>query len=258
MAETQGVQSLDRAFEILEHLCAVPEGMAIRDLVAQTKLNKSTIHRMLQAMLQRGYVRQEPITGRYYMTTKLCTLSSMIVDGLDLVRVARLPMEQLSQQLQETVHLVIREDTDIVYVHKVEAVSHSVRMAAQIGMHRPLYCTASGKAILSYMTEEQVASIWQRSNIQAYTAATIVSLPELQQDLEQCRKRRYALDLEENEPGVRCMATAIQDHTGKVCGALSVSVPQQHPLFHDMEQLTQPLLQAGSIIAGMMGYSRPV
>lgn len=258
MAETQGVQSLDRAFEIMEHLCAAPEGLAIRDLVAQTKLNKSTIHRMLQAMLQRGYVRQEAVTGRYCMTTKLCTLGSMIVDGLDLVRVARFPMEQLSQQLQETVHLVIREDTDIVYVHKVEAVSRSIRMASQIGMHRPLYCTASGKAMLSCMSEEQVADIWQRSTVRAYTDTTIVSLPALQEALELCRQRRYALDLEENEPGVRCMATAIHDHTGAVCGALSVSVPQQHPMFYDMEQLVHPLLQAGDSIAEMMGYRKPV
>lgn len=254
MAETQGVQSLDRAFEILEHLCAAPEGLAIRDLVAQTQLNKSTIHRMLQAMLQRGYVRQEAVTGRYCMTTKICTLGSMIVDGLDLVRAARFPMEELSQQLQETVHLVIRDDTNMIYVHKVEAVTRSVRMASRIGMQRPLYCTASGKAMLSYLSEEQVEEIWRRSDIQAYTAATIVSLSVLQRELALCRQRCYAMDMEENEPGVRCMATALRDYTGAVCGALSVSVPQQHPFFYHMEQLTVPLLQAGNTISKLMGY----
>lgn len=255
MAEKPVVQSLDRAFDIMEQLCRCGGGMAIRQLTETTQLNKSTIHRMLQCMVARGYVVQDPDTGCYRMTTKLYTLGGQIVEHLDLVEIARRPMEELNRQIGETIHLVIAEGTDIVYVHKVEAQQNSVRMVSRIGMHRPLYCTASGKAILAYWSSEAVDRIWQASAVTACTPHTITSREALEQALEKIRCLGVAYDDEENELGVRCIAAAIRDYTGGVCGALSISVPQQHSLFSSMETLETPLREARDRISRQMGFS---
>ena len=170
MADVQPVQSLERAFDILERLCKIDGSVAIRDLVAETGLNKSTIYRMLQTMAARGYVAQEPSSGKYYMTTKLFTLSSHVIEHLDLVSVAREPMLELSHALQETVHLVIQDGSDILYVHKVETSPDSVRMASRLGMRRPLYSTASGKVLLAYCKKEvAICNLKEKRRKQVFT-----------------------------------------------------------------------------------------
>ena len=254
MAEKANIQSLDRAFDILEQLCQVSGGMAIRDLTAATGLNKSTVHRMLQTMIARGYVVQDEISGRYHMTTKLYALGGQVVDNLDLVETARYPMNALSREVEETVHLVVPEGTDIVYVYKMEAGQDSVRMVSRIGMHRPLYCTASGKAILACWSAGEVERIWAESRIISYTPHTITDRVKLQTELEEIRRSGVAFDREENELGVRCIGAAIRDYSGQVCGALSISVPQQHERYQRMEELKEPLLRAQMQIASRMGY----
>ena len=95
MAEKGTVQSLDRAFDIIEALCASREGLPIHMLSEQTGLHKSTVHRLLSSMVSHGYVYKDEYTGKYRMTTKLYALSGQVVENLDLVQIARYPMEEL-------------------------------------------------------------------------------------------------------------------------------------------------------------------
>ena len=153
MAEKGTVQSLDRAFDIMEQLCGARDGLPIHELTERTGLHKSTVHRMLSSMAARGYVRKDEESGRYRMTTKLYALSGQVVENLDLVQIARAPMEALSRQVHETVHLVVPEGTDIVYVHKVDVEQGAIRMFSRIGMRRPMYCTGVGKAMMACMSD---------------------------------------------------------------------------------------------------------
>ncbi len=138
MAESSSVQSLDRAFDLLELLCKSRNGMSIGALSAETGLHKSTVHRLLSSMCTRGYVQRDAATSIYHAGMRLCELSSFIMDNLDVVERARLPMERLSRETEETVHLVMREERDIVYIHKVESDRGAIRMFSRIGMRRPL------------------------------------------------------------------------------------------------------------------------
>ena len=104
-----GVQSLDRAFDLLELLCRSQNGMAIHQLSEITGLHKSTVHRLLAAMASRGYVRRDPENAVYRAGMRLCELSEYIQENLDVVARAREPMERLSRATGETVHLVARE-----------------------------------------------------------------------------------------------------------------------------------------------------
>lgn len=256
MAEKGSVQSLDRAFDIMEALCAAREGLPIHMLSEQTGLHKSTVHRLLSSMVSHGYVYKDEYTGKYRMTTKLYALSGQVVEHLDLVQIARYPMEELCHAVHETVHLVIPEGTDIVYVHKVEAEQGAIRMFSRIGMRRPMYCTGVGKAMMACMTDEQVDRIWEASDIQPYTSHTIMTREHLQGVLNAIRQRDCAFDNEENELGVRCIAAAIRDYTGNVCGALSISAPIIRMSDSYLLQLKRPLLETRDLIAHKMGWTK--
>ena len=162
MAKSSSVQSLDRAFDLLERLCRSHGGMTIGALSAATGLHKSTVHRLLSSMCVRGYVQRDAATSIYRASMRLCELSSYIVDNLDMVEIVRAPLEALGSQTEETVHLAMQEGRDIVYLHKGERGSGAIRMFSRIGMRRPLFCTGVGKAILATWPDDEVRAAYRR------------------------------------------------------------------------------------------------
>ena len=115
--EKEGVQSLDRAFTLLELLCKTPGGLAIHQITQITGLHKSTVHRMLSAMAARGYVRKMG-DGVYRAGMRVCELSDYVQQNLDVVELAREPMERLSRRTGETVHLVERDGDEVVNLRR--------------------------------------------------------------------------------------------------------------------------------------------
>lgn len=247
------VQSLERAFALLEILCRSRGGATIASLCAETGLHKSTVHRLLAAMAARGYVQHDDAASAYHAGMRLCELAGHIVENLDIVGRARAPMERLARETGETVHLVMREGNEIVYVHKVESVHSAIRMFSRIGMRRPLYCTGVGKAILATLPDDEVDHVWAESEIQAFTEHTITTPEGFRRELALVRREGYALDNEENELGVRCIAAAIPDYTGRAGYAMSISAPLTRMSNDRIRELQDPLLAARDRIAAVLG-----
>ena len=202
MAEKSGVQSVERIFQLIEHLAAHPTGVSLQRLAEETGLAKSTVHRLLASLVGLGYVVQDEENGHYRLTLKMFELSSGIVDS-------------------EAVHLVIRDGRDIVYIYKTE--SGPMRMSSRVGLRSPLYCTGVGKAILATLPGDELEDIWTHSNVQKLTDKTITDLEELRSQLVEVRANGYAIDDEENELGVRCVAVAIPGADGRAESAFSIS-----------------------------------
>lgn len=221
MAEKGGVQSVERIFQLIEHLAAHPTGVSLQTLAGETELAKSTVHRLLASLVGLGYVVQDEENGHYRLTLKMFELSSGIVDSMDIMGVAKAHLERLSQRTGEAVHLVIRDGRDIVYIYKTE--SGPMRMASRVGLRSPLYCTGVGKAILATLPGDEVEDIWTHSNVQKLTDRTITDLEELRSQLVEVRANGYAIDDEENELGVRCVAVAIPGPDGRAESAFSIS-----------------------------------
>ena len=219
--EQGGVQSVERIFGIIEVLAAHPAGVGLQKLAAEAGLAKSTTHRLLASLVQLGYARQDSVTGHYRLTLKMFELSSGIVNSMDIMGVAKLHLERLAQRTGEAVHLVIRDARDIVYIYKTE--SGPSRMSSRVGLRSPLYCTGVGKAILSTLPRAEVEEIWRQSQPRKLTEHTITDLNGLLSQLAQVRTRGYAIDDEENEPGIRCVALAIPGPGGRADSAFSIS-----------------------------------
>ncbi len=221
MTEKGGVQSVERIFQLIEQLASPPAGASLQRLAQETGLAKSTVHRLLASLVSLGYAAQEPETGRYRLTLKMFELSSGIVNSMEIMDVAKAHLERLSQRTGEAVHLVIRDAQDIVYIYKTE--SGPMRMSSRVGLRSPLYCTGVGKAILATLPPEEVEDVWNHSSLKKLTSRTVVDLTEMQDQLAEVRANGYAIDDEENEMGVRCVAVAIPGPDGRAESAFSIS-----------------------------------
>ena len=221
MTEKGGVQSVERIFQLIEQLVSHPAGASLQRLAQETGLAKSTVHRLLASLVSLGYAAQEPETGRYRLTLKMFELSSGIVNSMEIMDVAKAHLERLSQRTGEAVHLVIRDARDIVYIYKTE--SGPMRMSSRVGLRSPLYCTGVGKAILATLPPEEVEDVWNHSSLKKLTSRTVVDLTEMQDQLAEVRANGYAIDDEENEMGVRCVAVAIPGPDGRAESAFSIS-----------------------------------
>lgn len=248
------VQSLDRSFELLELLCKNRGGMSIHLLSECTGLHKSTVHRLLNAMLEWGYVRRDPDSAVYHPGFKICELGEYVQNNLDVVDMAKRPMERLSRLTGETIHLVTRDGDEIVYIYKVESVHVAIRMVSRIGTRRPLYCTGVGKAILATCPEE-AEQYWERTEVTAYTPHTLVHKNAFLRELSQIRERGYAMDNEENELGVRCIAAAIPDWKENAACALSISAPVSRMTDERVNSLIPQLLAVRRELAEALGRS---
>lgn len=227
--EKGGVQSVARIFDIIEALAVHPGGAALQQLAAETGLAKSTAHRLLASLVGLGYAAQDFTTGKYRLTLKMFEISSGIVDSMDVMSVAKVHLERLAQRTGDAVHLVIRDAKDIVYIYKTE--SGPLRMSSRVGLRSPLYCTGVGKAILATLPEEEAAEVWRQSARKKLTDKTVVDWPGLKAQLDEVRACGYAIDDEENELGIRCVAMAIPGPGGRADAAFSISglAPYMNP-----------------------------
>lgn len=152
------VQSIDRLFDIVEALSNAPRGMALSDLSAAVGLHTSTTHRLLAALVARGYVQKDIESGKYRLTMRLFEVGSRAVGGMNIVSLARPYLEHLAATTHEAIHLVVRDGDEVVYLYKENMGDSTVRMASFVGLRNPMYCTAVGKSILSCLPEAEVAA----------------------------------------------------------------------------------------------------
>ncbi|HIR57776.1 MAG TPA: IclR family transcriptional regulator [Candidatus Gallacutalibacter pullicola] len=253
MSEKNPIQSAERIFEILEYL-AEHGVCSLTEIGTALSLSKSTTHRLLHSLCMMGYVTKDSFSGRYTLTFKILEIAGHVLDRIDVLAVAHRYIDRLMKQVHETVHFVQREGNHIVYVDKVESDASSIRMVSRIGLRMPMYCTGVGKAMLAQMTEREVREIWESTPIEKCTENTITDLDVLLRELAEIRLRGYAIDNEENEIGVRCIAACVQDYTGRADAAFSISAPAARMPDERLREFSDYVLQTRRDISRELGY----
>ncbi len=247
------IQVAERIFQTVEEL-SLCEPAGLVELSNRLELHKSTVHRILSSLQMMGYVRQEEDTGKYRLSLKWMEISNRITEKMDIVSIARPYLRKLSEISGETVHLVEVEGNEAIYIDKVESGSNSIRMVSRVGSRIPLYCSGVGKAMLAERSDEEIEEIWNSSDIRAMTPKTILSLDEFLETIREIRKFGYALDNEENEMGVRCIAASILDHEGKARNAFSISAPVGRMTDEKLKMLAEYVLESKRNISGEFGF----
>ena len=218
------IRSVARTLTLIEALSAHPAGATITALAAELALPKSSVFRILQTLLEFGYVRQDPTTERYALGSRFLHLAASVEHGSDVRSLARPQLVALSELTTETVHLAVPVGTHMVYIDKIGS-PRTVVMASRIGQHLPLHCSALGKAYLSAMPPDERRAVVDGLPLERRTERTLADRDALLDDLETCARRGFAIDNVENEEGVRCVGAAIRGDRRRPIAALSVSAP---------------------------------
>ena len=218
------VASVDRALRILAVVGSAPRGLSLDELSGQLDVPKSSLHRILAALKYRRFISQPEHGGSYFLGTELLATAFRFYDVLDLRALIHPLLARLTGELNETTHMAVLDGAEVVYQDKIEAM-HSIKMSSVIGGRNPAHATGVGKALLAwtYPTDEAVrdwAARW--APLKAVTPRTVTSVTRLAEQLGRVRERGYALDMEENETGVRCAAVPI--FLGRPVPATAISV----------------------------------
>ena len=219
----RSVQSVDRALDLLEALAGADGEVSITALAARTKLHVSTVHRLLATLLRRGYVRQNPDTSRYYAGAKVATLAEGRSRYNELRHAARPLLQALVEATRETANLSVLDDTMAVYI-ETAASPQVVRLFTVVGNRVPLHATGAGKALLASLPQPRREALLDRTELKPHTGKTLVDRASLARALDEARERGYALDDEEYDDGVRCVAVAVGP-IGAPVAAISISGP---------------------------------
>lgn len=219
------VASVDRALRILTLIGGAATGLSLDELAVKLDIPKSSLHRILAALKFRKFVSQPEIGGVYFLGTELLATAFRFHDMLDLRALIHPLLVRLSADLNETTHMAVLDGSEIVYQDKIEVTTHTIKLSSVIGGRNPAHATGVGKALLAwtYPTDEAVrawAAPWEP--LPRLTGRTVKSAAHLAEELARVREQGYAIDVEENEVGVRCAAVPI--FLGRKVPAAAVSI----------------------------------
>jgi IclR family transcriptional regulator, KDG regulon repressor len=219
-----GVQSLGRAFSILEAVARHRDGIGLAELTRTVGLHNSTTFHLAKTMVALGYLRQEKDSRRYRIGRPLFALAASALDEIEMVNLATPLLEELSRQTGESSHFAVRMGDAVVVIARTGGPG-AFQLADRVGVVRPAHCTALGKIILASLSDDQLERFLGRVDLAPSTAKSITDAPTLRRELAEVRRSGIAHDEGEFNLEVRCMAVPVRDFTGQVAGALGISGP---------------------------------
>lgn len=247
------VKSADRTLAILDLLTVHREGLTLVDIHRTLGIPKSSTYSILMTMVGRGFLEQDGDSRRFRVGIRLWQAGQSYVAASDLEAAALPYMQQLRDELNETVQLATLDGTDNVYLGKVDP-DQQLRLASRVGARLPAYVTGIGKALLTQLDDAEIERRFAAIDFVRYTSNTIGSLEELLAAVDDFRRRGYATDTSEYTPGVCCVAAAIpRSRTGQTA-AISVSVPEVRWTDDLMAHATEAVQTTARKISERMGY----
>lgn len=243
------IQVIDRAATLLDLIAASEKSAPLKVLAIDAGLHPSSAFRILASLCTHGYVERDE-AGRYRLGRKLLQLGGRVQAHVSLREDARPIMEALRDSLNETVNLTVRDGNEVVYVERAIASKRMMRVEQVIGSRAPLHVTAVGKLFLGEESDEGFESYAEDSGLPAFTPHTITSADALRAECRKSVEAQYAVDSEEAEPGVSCVAVPVRDHSGRIVAAISVSAP----ITRHEEGWLPHLQQAGQELSSRLGY----
>jgi DNA-binding IclR family transcriptional regulator len=236
-----GVQSLGRAFAILEEVARHREGIGLADLSKLVDLHNSTTFHLAKTMVSLGYLRQEKDSKRYRVGRPLFALAASALDEIEMVNVATPVLEDLSRETSESSHFAVRMGDAVVVIARTSGPG-AFQLTDRVGVVRPAHCTALGKIILASLRPDQLKRFLERVDLKPSTTKSITEIPVLLREIAEIKRSGIAFDDGEFNPEVRCVAVPVTDFTGQVIGALGISGPiwrLSNQALHSSAQIVQ-------------------
>lgn len=247
------LQTADRALHILELLAR--EGMTATDVQNRLELNKSTVHRLMMTLLNRGFVERNDQTGIYQIGLKMVEISSIRLNHVELKTEALPYLHQLANKLNQSIQLAIYDEGEAVFIEKIEKYQ-SFHMYCQIGKRIPLYCSAVGKTLLMDRSDAEIREIMSDVVFEKFTEKTHTNVEELLEDVAIGRQEGYTKDSAEHEDNVHCVAMPIYDYRGKIVASASVTGFSEKVYAEEGERARKALKITCDAISRRLGYNQ--
>lgn len=246
------VPSIQKAIRILELLASEP-GLNSTRVSEKLGLPKSSVHDILSTLEKESFVFRSQ-GGGLQLGLRLFELGNKSLGNIEIRKVSESCLQWLNKEIDETVHLTILENDEVLYIECFES-SKRLRINSVIGVRAPLYCTAVGKAIMAYLPESEIDRIIKTYGIPKITDQTIIDAQELKKELAATARRGYAIDNSEHEEGVRCVAAPIQSRMGDISASISISGPTQRIKMGDIPHLAELVMKTAWEISQRLGAS---
>jgi len=251
------IQAVSHALDLLEqfHSDEVNE-LGVTELSKRLKLHKNNVFRLLATLEFRGYIEQNKMSENYRLGLKSLELGQTFIKKMGLLHQAKPVLDSLVEACNETSYVAIFKDGYIVYLDVVE--THlTVRVVSRVGTRLPAHCTAAGKVHMAFMSEEELLSVLPAKELLPHTPHSITDREVFKKELQKVAEQGFALDNEELDLGVRCVAAPIRDYTRRIVGALSLSGPSTR--FSDErlnQELTPLVVRAAEELSTRLGFHK--
>jgi DNA-binding IclR family transcriptional regulator len=248
------IQAVDAAFNLLEQYRGEVAELGTAELAQRLRLSRNATARLLANLETRGYLERNRVTNNYRLGLNTLELGQVAINQRNLLQVAPPFLKQMAQACNETAYLVVLKQGCVVYAGVAET-TQPIGVVSRLGMWRPLHCTASGKVHLAFMAPEERAAFLPAERLETFTPHGCATRTALEAELAVIARQGYAIDNEELEPDVRCVASPLRNFTGRVIGALSLSGPSDRFSDRRLAEELAPLVQQTSAdLSARLGY----
>ncbi len=247
------VQSLERAFDIIELLAEHPEGMILSDMALELSLHASTVYRLVNDLVERGYVHKDPSLNTYKIGLRFIDLSSQYLNNLELKTEAHPYLSELCHKVNHSVFLATMMDGEVCYIDRIDPYATS-RGYSIIGQRRSLFSTSLGKALILEHSDQEILELIEKKGIHQYTPYSITDPGKFLEEMHVSRERGYTMDNQEDRLDFQCIGVPVYDYRKKIVASISTSWDKSHFGSVDIELITKDILATAANISEKLGF----
>jgi DNA-binding IclR family transcriptional regulator len=251
-AKHERLSSVATATRLLKAFSEDEVEIGISTLARRLGVAKSTVHRLAVTLVSEGMLEQDRENGRYQLGVALFRLGALVRRRMNVSNEARPYLFDLRDKIDETVHLAILDGTEIMYVYNLES-TQAIRMRSDIGVRKPAHCTAEGQAILAFQPQEVIDRVIE-AGLTPRTPKTITSPEKFLKALGAVRQRGCAIEDEESEVGMVCIAAPIRNDAGEVVAALGIAGPVMRLAKKTVAAFVPHVIASAGQISTRLGY----
>ena len=249
-----GVQSIGRAFAIIEEIARNRDGIGLAELSKRVGLHNSTTFHLVKTMVSLGYVRQLKDSKRYRIGRPLFALAASALDEIEMMSLATPVLDDLARATGESAHFSVPMGDAVVVLARTSGPG-AFQLTDRVGVVRPAHCTALGKIMLAALAPDQFARYLQRAELKAYTPKSITSVEQLAREIAEVRRAGLAIDDGEFDSELRCAALPVRDFSGRVIGAIGISGPVWRLSIEALQKRARIVRAAADRLSAEFGYA---
>ena len=249
-----GVQSIGRAFAIIEEIARNRDGIGLAELSKRVGLHNSTTFHLVKTMVSLGYVRQLKDSKRYRIGRPLFALAASALDEIEMMSLATPVLDDLARATGESAHFSVPMGDAVVVLARTSGPG-AFQLTDRVGVVRPAHCTALGKIMLAALAPDQFTRYLQRAELKAYTPKSITSVEQLAREIAEVRRAGLAIDDGEFDSELRCAALPVRDFSGRVIGAIGISGPVWRLSIEALQKRARIVRAAADRLSAEFGYA---